>query len=166
MKAKGHVRAAAFAALTVVAGALAGCATMPPEVPFVPDDNPDRAAVTMFREHQFLNGAFTILVRIDGKSVGELKNGGQLAANATPGDLKIAFQSEYDFRELVLPLHAEAGRDYYIDVLPRAIYLQQFAGGAVNLPKEKAANTVCNSKWCITTLTADDAKARMEKKAP
>ncbi|HEX4182242.1 MAG TPA: hypothetical protein VHY34_03180 [Caulobacteraceae bacterium] len=167
MKTVGHGRSRALAlvGLTAIAGLLAACATMPPEVPFAPDNSPDRAALTIFRERQFLNGAFDIMVRIDGKTVGDLKNGGQLAANTTPGDLKIAIQSEYDFRELVLPLHAEPGRDYYVEVLPRAIYLQQFAGGALNLPKDKAATAACNGKWCISVMSADEAKPRMLKTA-
>jgi len=159
-------RAAALVALTALAGGLAGCATMPPEVPFAPDANPDRASVTIFREHKFLNGALDTMLRIDRKTVGDLKNGGLFVANATPGDLKIAVQSEYDFRELVLPLHAEPGRDYYVDVLPRQDYLQAFAGGARALPPEKAAVAACNDKWCIAALSADEAKPRMPKPAP
>ena len=139
---------------------------MPKEVPFVSDDNPDRASVTIFRDRQFLNGALDTMLRIDRKTVGDLKNGGLLVANAAPGDLKIAVQSEYDFRELVLPLHAEPGRDYYVEVLPRQVYLQLFAGGARVLPPEKAAVAACNLKWCIATLSADEAKARMPKPAP
>jgi hypothetical protein len=166
MKARGHTRprAAALAALT--AGLLVGCATMPKEVPFVSDDHPDRASLTIFRDRQFLNGALDTMLRIDRKTVGDLKNGGLLVANATPGDLSIAIQSEYDFRELVLPLHVEPGRDYYVEVLPRQVYLQQFAGGARDLPREKAAVAACNGKWCIATLSADEAKARMPKPAP
>jgi hypothetical protein len=168
MKAAGHGRSrtAALAALTAIAGLLVGCATMPPEVPFVPDNNPDRASLTIFRERQFLNSRLDTMLRIDRKTVGVLKNGVLLAADATPGDLKIAVQSEYDFRELVLPLHAEPGRDYYIDVLPRAVYLQQFAGGALSLPREKAGVTTCNDKWCIAMMSADEAKPRMPKRAP
>ena len=169
MKTTGHERsrAAALAALTAGAGLLAGCATMPPEVPFVPDGNPDRASVTIFRERQFLNGAFATMVRIDRKTVGQLKSGELLVANATPGDLKIAVQSEYDFREVVLPLHAEPGRDYYVDVLPRSVYLERLGGpGLYALPREKAAVAVCKGKWCIVTLSADEAKDRMPKRAP
>ena len=168
MKVTGHrrSRAVALAALAGVAGLLVGCATMPPEVPFVPDDNPDRASVTIFRDRQFLNSRLDTMLRIDRKTVGDLKNGGLFVANATPGDLKIAVQSEYDFRELVLPLHTESGRDYYVEVLPRAVYLQLFAGGALALPPEKAAVAACNGKWCIATLSADEAKARMPKRAP
>jgi hypothetical protein len=146
--------------MTTMVGSLAGCATMPPAVPFVPDDGPDRASVTIFRERQFLNGALDTVLRIDGKTVGVLKSGGVFVAKAAPGDLKIAVQSEYDFRELVLPLHAEPGRDYHVDVLPRAVYLEAFAGGARSLPPEMAATAVCNLKWCITVLSADAAKVR------
>jgi hypothetical protein len=156
-------RALALLAITVIGGSLAGCATMPPAVPFVPDDGADRASVTIFRERQFLNGALDTVLRIDGKTVGVLKNGGVFVANAAPGDLKIAVQSEYDFRELVLPLHAEPGRDYDVDVLPRAVYLEAFAGGARSLPPEMAATAVCNIKWCVTVLSSDEAKARMTK---
>ena len=168
MKAMGHrsSRTAALAAVTALAGWLAGCATMPPEVPFAPDTNPDRASVTIFREHQFLNGALATKVRIDRKTVGDLKNGGLLVANATPGDLKIAVQSEYDFRELVLPLRAEPGRDYAVEVLPRQVYLQLYAGGARDLPREKATVAACNDKWCIATLSAEEAKSRMPTPAP
>ena len=162
----GSSRAAALAALTGIAGLLAGCATMPPEVPFVPDNNPDRASVTIFREHQFLNGAFDTMLRVDRKSVGVLKNGALLVANAAPGDLNIAIQSEYDFRELVLPLHAEAGRDYYVEVLPRSVYLERQGAGVSGLPREKAAVSACNGKWCIAAMSAEDAKARMAKLAP
>jgi hypothetical protein len=151
--------------LTAIAGLLVGCATMPPEIPFVPDDHPDRASVTIFRERQFLNSRLDTMLRIDRKTVGDLKDGGLFVANATPGDLNIAIQSEYDFRELVLPLHAEPGRDYYVDVLPRSVYLQLFAAGARALPPEKAAVAACNGKWCITTLSADEAKARMPNRA-
>jgi len=168
MKAMGHAksRAAALAALTAATGWLAGCATMPPAVPFVADANPDRASVTIFRERQFLNGAFDTKVRIDRKTVGDLKSGELLVANATPGDLNIAIQSEYDFRELVLPLHAESGRDYYVDVLPRSVYLDRLGGpGLYALPRDKAAIAACNVKWCIVTLAADEAKARMPKPA-
>lgn len=167
MKAAGHTRAraAALAALTAGAGLLAGCATMPPEVPFAPDNNPDRASVTIFREHQFLNSAFQLMVRIDRKTVGPLKNGEVLAANATPGDLKIAVQSEYDFRELVLPLHTEASRDYFVDVLPRQDYLDRLGPHLLALPPEKAGVAACNLKWCIVGVSADEAKARMTKPA-
>jgi hypothetical protein len=162
----GKSRAAALATLTVVTGLLTGCATMPPEVPFVPDSNADRASVTIFRERQFLNSAFDTMVRIDRKTVGALKNNGLVVANATPGDLKIAIQSEYDFRELVLPLHAEPGRDYYVDVLPRSVYLERLGGvGLYALPREKAAVAACNTKWCIVSLSADEAKASMPKPA-
>ena len=168
MRVTGHrsSRAAALAALTAAAGLLVGCATMPPEIPFVPDNNPDRASVTIFRERQFLNGAFDTMLRIDRKTVGALKNGGLLVANATPGDLHIAIQSEYDFRELVLPLHAEPGRDYYVDVLPRQDYLERLGRGVVVLPREKASDTACNGKWCIAMVSADEAKARMPARAP
>jgi hypothetical protein len=168
MKTTGHgrSRAAALAALTSIAGLLVGCATMPPEIPFVPDNNPNRASVTIFRERQFLNGAFDTMLRIDRKSVGALKNGGLLVANASPGELSIAIQSEYDFRELVLPLHAEPGRDYYIEVLPRSVYLDRLGAGVSAPPREKATASACNGKWCIATLSADEAKARMPKQAP
>jgi hypothetical protein len=136
---------------------------MPPEIPFVADNNPDRAAVTIFRERQFLNSAFDTMVRIDRKSVGTLKNGGLLVANAAPGELKIAVQSEYDFRELVLPLRAEPGRDYYVEVLPRSVYLDRSAGGARALPRETAGDVACNGKWCVASVPADEAKARMPK---
>ena len=170
----GNSRTAAPAVLTVArslaagllaAGLLAGCATMPPAIPFVPDNHPDRASVTIFRERQFLNGALDTMVRIDRQTVGVLKNGGLLVADAAPGELKIAVQSEYDFRELVLPLQAEPGGDYYVDVLPRQIYLQQFAGGALTLPPEKAAVAACNGKWCIAALSAAEAKSRLPKPA-
>ncbi len=165
MKAVGHrkSRAAALAAMTAGAGLLAGCATMPPEVPFAPDANPDRASVTIFRERQFLNSAFQVMVRIDRKTVGSLKNGEVLVANATPGDLNIAIQSEYDFRELVLPLHAEASRDYFVDVLPRQDYLDRLGPHVLALPPEKASVADCNIKWCIVAVSADEAKARMTK---
>jgi len=168
MKATRYKRSrAALAALTAIAGLLVGCATMPPAIPFVPDNNPDRASVTIFREHQFFNGAFATMVRVDRKTVGALKNGGLLVANATPGDLNIAIQSEYDFRELVLPLHTEPGRDYYVEVLPRSVYLERLGGaGVYALPREKAAVAACNGKWCIATLPADEAKARMAKLEP
>jgi hypothetical protein len=153
--------------LAAITGLLAGCATMPPEIPFAPDNNPDRASVTIFRERQFLNSAFSAMVRIDRQTVGALKNGGLLVANATPGDLKLAIQSEYDFRELVLPLHAEPGRDYYVDVLPRSVYLERLGGvGLYALPREKAGIAACNAKWCIVTMTADEAKASLPKPAP
>ena len=138
---------------------------MPPEIPFVPDANPDRASVTIFRERQFINSQLDTQLRIDRKTVGALKNGGLLVANAAPGDLKIAIQSEYDFREVVLPLHAEPGRDYYVELLPRSVYLQAFAGGAIALPPAKAAIAACNDKWCLGVLSADDAKPRMPKPA-
>lgn len=158
---------AALAALTMIVGLLVGCATMPPEVPFVPDNNPDRASVTIFRERQFLNSAFATAVRIDGKTVGRLKNSELVVANATPGELHIAIQSEYDFRELALPLHTEPGQDYYVDVLPRSVYLERVGGvGAYALPREKASMSACNIKWCIATLSADEAKTRMAKPAP
>jgi hypothetical protein len=163
--AHGRSRAAALAALTAIAGLLAGCATMPPEVPFVPDSNADRASVTIFRDHQFLNGSLDTMLRIDRKTVGDLKNGGLFVANATPGELNIAVQSEYDFRELVLPLHAESGRDYYVEVLPRSVYLARLGAGVLSLPADKAGVTVCNDKWCITKLSADEAKTRMPKGA-
>jgi len=168
MKAEGHRRsqAAALAALTVVAGLLVGCATMPPVVPFVADNNPDRASVTIFRERQFSNSAFATMVRIDRKTVGALRNGDLLVANATPGDLNIAVQSEYDFRELALPIHAESGRDYYVEVLPRSVYLERLGPGVVVLPREKAGASACNGKWCIATLSADEARARMPNRAP
>ena len=164
--AHGRSRAAALAALTAIAGLLAGCATMPPEVPFVPDSNADRASVTIFRDHQFLNGSLDTMLRIDRKTVGDLKNGGLFVANATPGELNIAVQSEYDFRELVLPLHAESGRDYFIEVLPRAVYLERLGANVRALPAEKAGATACNDKWCIAKLSVDEAKARMPKPAP
>jgi hypothetical protein len=165
MKARAHrkSRAAALAALTVAGGLLAGCATMPPEIPFVPDNNPDRASVTIFRERQFLNSQLDTMLRIDRKTVGDLKNGGLFVANATPGDLKIAIQSDYDFRELALPLHAEPGRGYYVEVLPRSVYLERLGA---DVPREKATVSACNGKWCIATLSADEAKARMPKPAP
>jgi hypothetical protein len=169
MKATGHrwSRAAALATLTAMAGWLAGCATMPPEVPFAPDNNPDRASVTIFREHQFYNSAFQTMVRIDRKTVGALKNGGLLAANATPGDLNVAVQSEYDFREVALRLHTEPGQDYYVDVLPRSVYLERLGGvGLYKLPREKAGVATCNGKWCVVAVSADEAKARMSNKAP
>jgi hypothetical protein len=158
-------RAAALAATTAIAGLLAGCATMPPEVAFTPDANPDRASVTIFREHQFYNSAFQVMVRIDRKTVGALKNGQVLVANAAPGDLKIAIQSEYDFRELVLPLRAEPGRDYYVQVLPRSVYLERYAHGAYALPKDQEGTAACNAKWCMGALPADEAKTRMPKPA-
>jgi hypothetical protein len=161
--AHGRSRAAALAALTAIAGLLAGCATMPPEVPFVPDTNPDRASVTIFREHQFLNGSLDTMLRIDRKTVGDLKNGALFVANATPGELNIAVQSEYDFRELVLALHAEPGQDYYVDVLPRSVYLERLGAGVRALPADKAGATACNDKWCITRLSAEEAKPRMPK---
>jgi hypothetical protein len=163
MKLTGHTtaRAATLAALTAAAAGLAACATMPPAAPFVPDANPDRAAVTIFRERQFENSAFETQVRINGQSVGALRSGAALVANAAPGELKIAIQSEYDFRELVLPLHAEPGRDYYVDVTPRPVYLAQFGPGVYALPKDKAGAAACNGKWCIIRLTADEAKAKM-----
>jgi hypothetical protein len=80
--------------------------------------------------------------------------------------LNIAIQSEYDFRELALPLHTEPGRDYYVEVLPRSVYLERQGAGASGLPREKATVSACNGKWCIATLSADDAKARMPKQAP
>jgi hypothetical protein len=167
MKTRGHgrSRAAARAALTAIAGLMVGCATMPPEIPFVPDNNPDRASVTIFRERQFANSAFDTMLRINRKTVGALKNGEVLVANAAPGDLNIAIQSEYDFRELVLPLHAEPGRDYYLDVLPRTVYLERLGPGVVVLPREKAGVTACNGKWCIAIVSADEAKARMPNRA-
>jgi hypothetical protein len=168
MKAKRHTssRTAPLAALTALAGFLAGCATMPPEVPFVPDSNPDRASVTIFRDHQLLNGSLDTMLRIDRKTVGDLKNGGLFVANAAPGDLNIAVQSEYDLHELVLPLHAEAGQDYFVEVLPRSAYLKRLGAGVLALPPEKASVTVCNMKWCVAKLSADEAKARMPKGAP
>jgi len=159
----GTPRVAALVTLAVIAGWLAGCATMPPEVPFVPDSNPDRASVTIFRGRQFLNSRLDTMLRIDRKTVGDLKNGALFVADSTPGDLKIAIQSEYDFRELVLPLHTEPGRDYYVEVLPRSVYLELFAGGAIALPREKAAVAACNDKWCIATLSADEFKAAAPK---
>lgn len=167
MKTMGHssLRGAMLAALTGAAGLLAGCATMPPEVPFIPDNNPDRASVTIFREHQFLNGAFDTMLRIDRKTVGALKNGGLLVANTAPGDVTIAIQSEYDFRELVLPLHAEPGRDYYVEILPRSVYLDRAGAGASGSPRERAAASACNGKWCIAAVSADEAKARIPKSA-
>ena len=74
-------------------------------------------------------------------------------------------QSEYDFRELVLPLHAEPGQAYYIDVLPRAAYLGQFGPGVYAPPKDKEAIARCNAKWCIVLMSADEAKPRMQKSA-
>ncbi len=139
---------------------------MPPEVPFVADSNPDRASVTIFRERQFLNSRLDTMLRIDRKTVGVLKNDEVLVANAAPGELNIAVQSEYDFRELVLPLHAEPGRDYYVDVLPRQAYLERLGAGVRVLPPEKASVAACNGKWCIARLSADEAKARMPKPAP
>jgi hypothetical protein len=168
MKAAGYgkSRAAALAALTVIAGGLASCATMPPEIPFVPDANSDRASVTIYRERQFLNSQLDTMLRIDRKTVGTLKNGELLVANATPGDLKIAIQSDYDFHEVVLPLHAEPGKDYYVEVLPRSLYLERIGPGVIALPRDKASTTTCNSKWCIAILPADEAKTRMPKPAP
>ena len=168
MKATGHrrSRAARLAVLAAAGGLLVGCATMPPQVPFAPDSNPDRASVTIFRERQSLNSRLDTMLRIDRKTVGVLKNNKVLVANAAPGDLNIAIQSEYDFRELVLPLHAEPGRDYYVDVLPRTVYLERLGPGVFVLPREKAAVAACNGKWCIALLSADEAKARMPNLAP
>ena len=164
-RADGRARKAGLgAAAAILAAGLAGCATMPPEVPFVPDNNPDRAALTIVRERQFDNSAFDIQLRIDGKSAGVLsKRGGVLTANAAPGDLRIAIQSEYDFKELVLPLHAEPGHDYFIDVTARPAYLAQFGPGVVGLPKDKAGSAACNGKWCIALVTAEEAKAKAPK---
>jgi hypothetical protein len=149
---------AALAAFLV----LTGCATIPP-MNYVADSSPSHASLTFFRQRHYMSSALTAVVVIDGKGVGPLDNGQVLVTNAPTGDLKIEITSNSDFRSLALPFHAEAGKDYFVEIMPQSAYIGLPGGGLFVMPRERGPVSACNMNWCIAVLNVDEAKRRIAK---
>ena len=130
---------ASLAAAGVAATALAGCVTAkgapwPETLAKLGSPAPEHARIIFLRPDQRYDDASAsrIVLRVDGREVGELAYGGFILADVPAGDVVVEASADNRlFGICRLALRPAAGDTIYLDVAPRPANIAAGAAGAV-----------------------------------
>ncbi len=161
----------------LVAATLTGCAEERPSAPAAPaatsaETGPPpvlaatsdgTAKLLVFRQTRFVAGGELAVVKINGKMVGRLGNGGVMMTEVPAGPVEMQVSTMLDFGRLTMPLKAEAGRQYYVELvaqLPHAVV------GATGIPyffkqDDPSPGGACGGRWCAVPEPASVALPRL-----
>lgn len=124
---------------------VAGCATVGQselrEISVSPPAG--QARIFLLRENATLYVLRSAPIKIDGKAVGDLANGGVLYLDKTPGDYLVSSENWDTPGRFAIKLHVDAGNTYFLKVSPKSdLLVPMVAAGLVGLyAQSKLADT-------------------------
>lgn len=130
---------------------------------------PDKARVVFFRESHFVSSLARARVKIAGKTIGTVANGGAIQVDLPPGPTTITLDTPLTLRggELIVPLQAVGGATYYIEVAGQSALAPSGYGGAtgmaLNTLRATEVTQFCSPDWCATIVDQNTAMPKLQK---
>jgi hypothetical protein len=112
------------------------------------------ARLVVIRPSSFRSALVNARIRVEGETVGWVKNGHVAVADVASGSIEVQIDNPLNFGHTSVPIVVAEGQTQYMLLKPTIVYLGVI--GQIDYGEMKKEHQLCDGDWCVDLLSPDD----------